>query len=91
MIDWLRLAVTFSTAERKVQSSVARSALPALPLMELVLANKQKNIEAGDLPGWNGTSMARSSMPGQPAEGLAGGTTNTILQSLQLLIQESQT
>jgi hypothetical protein len=63
--------------------------------MEPEFAAKQKTIVLGDLPGWNITNVSGNStqgQPGQPVGGLGGitGRTNTILQSLQLLTQQSQ-
>jgi hypothetical protein len=74
---------------------VARLALPTAPLMDLAFAAKQKIIALGDLPGWSLTNVTGNGTPGQPGPpvgGLGGstGATNTILHSLQLLIQQSQ-
>jgi hypothetical protein len=93
LIDWIRVAVTCSAAELTMHSSMVHSAMPLMPLMEPAFATKQKTIVAGDLPGWNCTNAAGGGTPGQPQQplgGLGGGTTNTVLQSLQLLIQQSQ-
>jgi hypothetical protein len=95
LIDWLRVAVTRSAADVNSHSTVARSALPAVPIMDADFAAKQKIIVIADLPGWNVTNVSGAAAPGQPGQqsgGLSGGTgtTQTILQSLQLLIQQSQ-
>jgi hypothetical protein len=88
--DWLRVAVTRSAVDPTAASAVACSALPSMPLMELEFAEKQKILVVDDLPGWSQSHTSGNSAPGQPG-GTAGSTTNAILQSLQLLLQQSQT
>jgi hypothetical protein len=95
LIEWLRVTVTRSAVEANAQSSVARTAPPNMPIMEPTFAEKQRSMVERDLPGWNRTNAAgggaHAGQPGPQLGGNLGSTTNTILESLQLLIQQSQT
>jgi hypothetical protein len=94
LIEWLRVAVTRSAVEPNMHSPVTRSAPPTMPIMEPTFAEKQRTMVEGDLPNWNRTNTTGGGTPGLPGHqpgGTPGSTATTILQSLQLLIQQSQT
>jgi hypothetical protein len=94
LIDWLRVAVTRSSADDTAFSVVARTYPPTIPLADAEFSGKQKTMAERDLPGWNPTNVASQQagggptgpnppVPGDPAQ-------LVILQSLQLLLQQSQ-
>jgi hypothetical protein len=93
LVDWLRVAVTRTALDDTTTSLVARTLPPILPIMESEFAEKQRVMVERDLPAWNCTNIAPGGSQLPPSQGT--GTSNqaqaAILQSLQLLLQQTQT
>jgi hypothetical protein len=97
LIDWLRVAVTRTGVNDTTFSTVARTLPPTILLADAEFSRKQKAMAERDLPGWNSTNVASQQGGGNQNQyqGYSNGQGNpaqtVILQSLQLLLQQSQT
>jgi hypothetical protein len=58
LIDWLRITITCSAADKVATSVVAHTLPPTLPIIEADFADQQRVMTEGDLPMWNRMNVA---------------------------------